>query len=479
LVAFDGALYSATCNPETGTQIHRSSDGVRWEKVAPDGFGDRRNRSTYGSAVFDDRLFLATDNNVNGTQVWQRLTSAYLPLAMRNSTGPCEVFKLGILGPFSGPDAMPGDDFAGAVTMAFDAVDWRIGRYDIKPVWIDSECDSQKGSQRYEEAIVQQGVEAGLLNWCSNVAEACMEVVADHQVPHFAGLGSSSAINRTFNRDRDRYGYWTTKWWPVPEKLSFFYVQMLEQAINGGFWSPDNKTVAIVSENTGWGHAFADTISGHFQDAGWSVVVEKHFLPDQTDFSSILAVLETADPAVVASTTFSSQSAYAFINQAEAADLESVIIADGLGWMPDWYAETDDASNYVLDQRLVWASDESQAMKQAFEARYGYSPGPASGGMAYDATNFFIGVAQETYQRTGELSSETLYAFVKDEVWTGQWSYNDGVMVEAYTFSEETIPDPILDQDAYLFPVLQYVDGDGMIVFPPNWADQPFTPPGE
>jgi hypothetical protein len=30
-----------------------------------------------------------------------------------------------------------------------------------------------------------------------------------------------------------------------------------------------------------------------------------------------------------------------------------------------------------------------------------------------------------------------------------------------------------------MFPVRQYFDGDGKIIFPPGWAEQDFTPPGD
>ena len=44
-----------------------------------------------------------------------------------------EVFKLGVLGPFSGPSARTGDEFKGAVNIAFDAINWQIGNYKIDP----------------------------------------------------------------------------------------------------------------------------------------------------------------------------------------------------------------------------------------------------------------------------------------------------------------------------------------------------------
>ncbi len=43
-----------------------------------------------------------------------------------------ETFKLGILGPFSGPSARTGDEFKASVNMAFEDIGWQIGPYKIR-----------------------------------------------------------------------------------------------------------------------------------------------------------------------------------------------------------------------------------------------------------------------------------------------------------------------------------------------------------
>jgi hypothetical protein len=67
-----------------------------------------------------------------------------------------------------------GNEFKGAVTLAFDAVDWQIGPYTIEPVWIDSPSDP--------DAAVAGGIQAAILNWHSSVAAACMDVAAAQRV---------------------------------------------------------------------------------------------------------------------------------------------------------------------------------------------------------------------------------------------------------------------------------------------------------
>lgn len=55
----------------------------------------------------------------------------------------------------------------------------------------------------------------------------------------------------------------------------------------------------------------------------------------------------------------------------------------------------------------------------------------------------------------------------------------EGIMMEEYAVSPETAPDPVVGGGAYTFPVLQYFDGEGVVVYPPEWADQELIPPGQ
>ncbi len=402
------------------------------------------------------------------------------PPAEEPTTAPAEeaeeVFKLGILGPFSGPSARTGDEFKAAATMAFEKVNWQIGKYKIEPVWIDSQSDPAKAAQAYEQAVVQDGIQAGVLNWHSSVAVSAMEVTAKHKIPHFFGFGATEVVNETFASDVDKYGYWMAKGWPSPAKLSLSYVQALEDAIASGTWSPEAKTVAIYGEDTDWGRSFGNAIKGQLQEVGWEVVAEEWFGIDQTEFYPLLNKFADLNPALIAGTSTAAPAMSAFIKQADEVGLESLIIADGLGWFGEWYELTGESSNYVIDQIPGWATEEGKAFAEQFEADNGFPPSPSAGGLSYDGASFFIALAKAVYAESGELSSETIYNFVKENVWTGDWTYTDGIVMNQYKYTPETIPDPVVGKGFYIFPVLQYFDGVGKIIYPPEWAEQELTP---
>lgn len=382
-----------------------------------------------------------------------------------------QVFAIGIMGPYTGPSARTGDEFKVAAEMALENIDYQIGPYTIEPVWIDSQSDPEKATRAYEEAIVQDGIQAGVLNWHSSVAVAVMEVTAKHQIPHFFGFGATEVVNETFESDPETYGYWTSKGWPRPDLLSQNYVTAVEDAIAAGTFSPEEKTVAIYGEDTDWGRSFGEGIAGQFEDAGWEVVDRQYFPLEQTDFVAVLQRFKDEDAAVLAGTSTAPPSLSAFIKQADELGLESLIIADGLGWVGEWYDLTGSSSNYVVDQIPGWTTEESLAFAEEFEARSGLTPSPSSGGLSYDGMNFFIKVLQTTYDDFGELTSETVYQTVQDKVWTGEMTFTteDGAIVMAeYNFSDP--PDPIVGKGYYTFPVLQYMDGESVTVWPPEFA---------
>jgi branched-chain amino acid transport system substrate-binding protein len=266
------------------------------------------------------------------------------------------------------------------------------------------------------------------------------------------------------------------KGWPTPKKLSISYVQALEDAIAEGLWTPAEKTVAIYGEDTDWGRSFGNAIKEQLEAVGWTTVAEEFFAIDQTEFYPLLNKFVDLNPALVAGTSTAAPAFSAFIKQADEVGLQSLIIADGLGWFGEWYDLTGSSSNYVIDQIPGWATAEGQAFAEEFEAEQGFPPSPSAAGLSYDGTSFFIAVAQATYAEYDELSSDAIYNFVKDNIWTGEWTYTDGIVMNEYKTTMDDVPDPVVGKGYYIFPVLQYFDGEGKVIYPPDWAVQELEP---
>ncbi len=386
------------------------------------------------------------------------------------TSAPIEkVLKIGVEGPFTGPSARVGEEFKGSTQMAFEAINYKVGDYKIELVWIDDQSDPEIGTRAYEEAVVGQGIQAGLGGWHSSVAVAQMEVTAKHKIPHFSGFGATEIVNEKFNSDKEKYGYWMAKGWPIPSKLSIAYVNALEDAIKAGTWTPSEKKVAIWGEDTDWGRSFGGAIKAQFEDAGWTVVSEDYFTKEQTEFTPLLTRYKDEGVPVLAGTSSIPPSISAFLKQADEIGLKSLIIADGLGWVGEWYDLTGSSSDYVLDQIPGWTTDEAKTFAADFEKKWGITPSTSAAGLSYDFANFFIKVLQTTVQDNGELTSETIYKTIKEKVWTGQLTYTDGIVMSEYKYSEDTIPDMVVGKGYYIFPVLQYHGGESTVIWPDEW----------
>jgi branched-chain amino acid transport system substrate-binding protein len=302
------------------------------------------------------------------------------------STGPggsssaTKTLKIGIEGPFTGPNALTGTEMKNASSMAFDAINWTIGDYKVEPVYIDDQSDPAKGAAAYEQAVVSQKITAGILGWHSSVAVAQMEVTAKYKIPHFFAMGATGVVNEKFKGDTAKYGYWTTKGWPDPAKLSIAYVTALNDAIAAGTWSPASKDVAIYGEDTDWGRSFGGGVKKQFTDTGWNVVSEDYFPTTQTDFSALVARYKSNNTPVIVGTSTIPASISAFIKQADDAGVKAMIVADGLGWIGDWYKLTGTASNLVLDEIPGWTTDKAKKFADDYKTKFGSAPSPSAAG---------------------------------------------------------------------------------------------------
>jgi branched-chain amino acid transport system substrate-binding protein len=380
-----------------------------------------------------------------------------------------KILKVGVDAPLTGPSARTGQEFKCSIEMAFEKIGYKIGDYKVQLVWIDDQSDPEKGSRGYEQAIVQDGIQTGLANWNSSVAVALMDLAAKYKIPHFFAFGATEVINNKYKSDPQKYGYWIGKFWPVPATLTGGYVTAVEEAITKGTWKPRNKIAAVFAEDTDWGRSFGKGMKDKLKAAGWTVADEQYFPYDQTDFYPLLNKFKSADVSLLAGTISAPPSVSAFIKQADEVGVKATIIADGLGWVGEWYKLTGKSSDYVIDQIPAWTTDAAKKFVTDFKAKCNIDPSPSGAGLSYDAANYFIQVAKNTLAKSGSLNKDTLYQYAKDNVVTGKDTYKDGIVMQEYKYTPETSPDPVVGKGFYTFPVLQYFGGDGKVVWPAEW----------
>lgn len=403
-------------------------------------------------------------------------TAPAAPPTTAPAAAATKTLKVGVLGPFTGPSASVGDEFKHAVTMAFDAIKWTVGDYKIDVVWIDGESDPQKAQLAYEAAITRDNIQVGLLNWDASEVIACMELSAKYKIPHFFAMGTSEDIDAKFKSD-PKYSYWMGKGWPTPSKLTINYVSAVEDAVTRGLWTPAAKKAVLFGNDDEWSRGFTKAIGSQLKTAGWEIVDEEYVPVGETDFNPMLIKIKSANAPLMAGTMDDAAGFPSMIKQAREVGVKSVIVADGLGWAGDWYKLAGSASDGVIDQIPGWTTPKAVAFRDAYKARWNTEPSPSASGLAYDETNFFIKILQQTVADKGSLTSDTIYNEGKEKVWTGQITYTDGILMKAYKFSTDSLPDMVVGKGAFVFPVIQYTSGAGKTIWPDELKEQDMQVP--
>jgi len=385
---------------------------------------------------------------------------------------PLTELIIGVQGPMTGPNAYAGRDFKNAAILALEERGGKISGIPVRLVYIDCESDPEKGVKAYEKAILVDKIHLGMIGWHSSVHLALLEVWAANKFPHFCHYGAAKTILEKIHSNPDYYKWSVAKWWPVPEKLVIGYVDTIFKAIEKGIIVPKTKTFSIYIEDTDWGRSFGESLGAAFEEKGWKRVSFDVGPLDETDHVTMLTKIKGLNPDVIGITFTGAAAVTSLIKQAREVGLRSILICDGVGWVAGWYEMAGKASDYVLDMIPGWASPKAKDFVKRFKEKFGYEPSPSTAGLAYDAARFTFAIVEEVLKRTGGVWDKELGVEIGRD-----FAFKEGVLMECYQEDPNDRPDLIVGEHYYIFPVLQYFDGKGVVVWPSAWAEADFTRP--
>jgi branched-chain amino acid transport system substrate-binding protein len=210
------------------------------------------------------------------------------------------------------------------------------------------------------------------------------------------------------------------------------------------------------------------TLGEKFQEIGWEKVGEEYFTAGETDFYSLMTKIKSSGATLVVGTANSINSQASFVKQARELNVPALIYMEAFTENGDFYNLCGEASDFVLDCRSAYMNnpDAGEAFNAKFSEKFGYNTSAANGGFIYDCFNWFLAVVEATNEKFGDVNSETLIQFGQEEIQTGNFVWTDGMVMPAIKYSAETMPEPVIGEDAYIFPILQIKEGSIQIVYP-------------
>lgn len=399
----------------------------------------------------------------------RKMTCLVLALGLIcSATAFAKELKVGFVGPLTGPAAKVGTEFKSAVDMAFTEVGYKVGDYDIKLVWIDSESDPEKAVRAYEQAALRDNIDVSMINWHSSVAIALMNVVSKNRIPHYFGIGAAGTINEKYNSNPKRYGYYIGKGWPEPTKTTAGYAQMIEDAIARNIYAPRNHKFIVFGEDTDWGRSVGKGYRKVMEDIGWECVSEDYFRPDETDFYPLLTSYKKLDASVMIGTNSVPPSVAALVKQKSEIGVQALLFCEGVADSGEWYDLMGPASNGTIEGRATWVTPRHKAFARKFKDAYGFVPSAAAAGQVYDWSRFFVKCLNGALKEYGTLNRKTLHKFGQEFVMTGKIHSDQGIVHDQLVFTPENFPDPEFGPGKWMFPIIQYHDGQPTVVWPPS-----------
>ena len=144
---------------------------------------------------------------------------------------------------------------------------------------------------------------------------------------------------------------------------------------------------------------------------------------------------------LIAGTSTIPASISAFLKAVDDAGVKSMIVADGLGWIGEWYKLSGTSSNYVLDQIPGWTTDAAKKFAADFETKYGFTPSPSAAGLSYDCDQLLHqGPADQRWRTSAASRARRIYKTAQDKLWTGQLTYTDGIIMANYDVQRRDEP---------------------------------------
>lgn len=163
-------------------------------------------------------------------------------------------------------------------------------------------------------------------------------------------------------------------------------VGLLDRIQATGKWTPQKKTVAIVTSTDPYSTLIADTFRTEIQKAGWKEVMFEKVTAPLSEWGPVLAKVREVDPDLLVNTDWLATDLAAFTKQFMASPTRSLVYEQFGPSTPEYLELTGDASDGVLWSTNIGILPDKmgEEFRARFEQTYGVKAGFSTAGAIYD-----------------------------------------------------------------------------------------------
>lgn len=227
-----------------------------------------------------------------------------------------DTLRVGVYGPLTGPTANIGESKRTGWEVVANYINENGGieGADIELFFADSESEPGQGRSAVNRLIQEQDIDILGGGYHSDVSLSVVELANENDLPFIIDESVSGAINDAII-EQDMETVFKTA--PPSQAYAVAWGNFVKdlQESEVGYFPFEDKSIAMIAEDTSYGISVMEQTAEQVQDAGWEVISQDEVPLDETDFTSLLSRIRSQEPSVVWAVQTNSAGTGALVSQ--------------------------------------------------------------------------------------------------------------------------------------------------------------------
>lgn len=252
------------------------------------------------------------------------------------------------------------------------------------------------------------------------------------------------------------------------------FLQLMEEWIDSGTWTPSSNTAAVISSNDSYSISIATVLQEGIKELGWEISLYEEVSVPYADWGPQLSKIRNDPPGLIFITDYLAGDLASFAQQFASSPTDSLLYQQYGPSVPEYLELAGDAANGVVWSTTIGTlpDDIGRSFAERYEEEYGSPAGLSQSGAQYDIVRLWAQGAS----RAGDAHD---FERVVDAVRTSTFR---GV-VGTYAFDQTELtavpyPDKVGDPSLGM-PHLTYQiqDGEQVLISPTPYTNGDFELP--